>query len=121
MPDWNKVIYKSGDFFIPPSIKKMLDRSIYRTSNYSFYIEVWHILHFISGLLLGLIYIKFGYGRNFTKYLWDLFIIHTIWEYWQVYIGMSHPLRLTYNNNLLDIIFDTFVFMFGSYLVFVLV
>ena len=121
MPDWNQVIYKSGDFFIPPSIKKMLDRSIYRTSNYSFYIEVWHILHFISGLLLGLIYIKFGYGRNFTKYLWDLFIIHTIWEYWQVYIGMSHPLRLTYNNNLLDIIFDTFVFMLGSCLVFVLV
>ena len=121
MPDWNQVIYKSGDFFIPPSIKKMLDRSIYRTSNYSFYIEVWHILHFITGLLLGLIYIKFGYGRNFTKYLWNLFIIHTIWEYWQVYIGMSHPLRLTYNNNLLDIIFDTFVFMLGSCLVFVLV
>jgi hypothetical protein len=121
MPDWNQIIYKSGDFFLPPSVKRILDLSIYKSYNYSFYIEVWHIVHFITGFLLGLIFIKCGYGRNLTKYLWDLFIIHTVWEYWQVYIGMSHPLRLTYHNNLLDIIFDTFVFMSGSYLVFILV
>jgi len=68
---------------------------------------------------LGLMYIKLGY--NMKTYFLNLFIIHTIWEYWQIYIGMSKPLRLTYHNNLIDIIFDTVIFMLGSYLSFVLV
>ena len=35
MPDWNQIIYKSGDFFLPPSVKKVLDLSIYKSYNYS--------------------------------------------------------------------------------------
>ena len=119
MVDWNKMIYKSGDFFIPQTIKKVLDILLYKSSNYSFYIEVWHIVHLMSGFLMGLIYIHLGY--NINTYFWNLFIIHTIWEYWQVYIGMSKPLRLTYHNNLIDILFDTFIFMVGSYIAFILV
>ena len=119
MVDWNAVIYKSGDFFIPQSVKKVLDILLYKSYNYSFYIEVWHLVHFVVGCLLGLMYIKLGY--NMKTYFLNLFIIHTIWEYWQIYIGMSKPLRLTYHNNLIDIIFDTVIFMLGSYLSFVLV
>jgi hypothetical protein len=121
MVDWNQLIYKSGDFLLPQPIKKVLDILLYKNYDYSFYVEVWHILHFVVGFLMGLVYIKSGYRYNTKIYLFNLFIIHTIWEYWQIYIGMSHPLRLTYHNNLIDILFDTFVFMLGSYLALVLV
>ena len=119
MADWNKIIYKSGDFLLPQSIKKVFDILLYKNSNYSFYVEVWHIVHFFSGFLIGLIYIYTGYSKD--AYLWNLFIIHTIWEYWQVYIGMSKPFRLTYHNNLFDMMFDTFIFMVGGYVAFILV
>lgn len=121
MVDWNQIIYKSGDFLLPQSVKKVLDISLYKSSNYRFYVEVWHIVHFITGFILGLAYISLGYGRNLKEYLLTLFIIHAIWEYWQIFIGMSKPLRLSYHNNLFDIIFDTIVFMVGSSLAFVLV
>lgn len=121
MVDWNAAIYKSGDFFIPQSVKKILDILLYKSYNYSFYIEVWHVVHFITGIIFGILYLTLGYRRDLKGYLLTLFIIHTIWEYWQIYIGMSKPLRLTYHNNLIDIIFDTFIFMLGSYLAFVLV
>lgn len=119
MVDLHKMIYKSGDFFVPQSVKKILDTLLYKSSNYSFYVEIWHIVHFITGFLLGVIYIYIGY--NIKTYYLNLFIIHTIWEYWQVYIGMSKPLRLTYHNNLFDILFDTVIFMVGSYIAFTLV
>lgn len=119
MVDLHKMIYKSGDFFVPQSVKKILDTLLYKSSNYSFYVEIWHIVHFITGFLLGLIYIYLGY--NVKTYYLNLFIIHTIWEYWQAYIGMSKPLRLTYHNNLFDILFDTVIFMVGSYIAFTLV
>ena len=119
MVDWNKIIYKSGDFFIPQSIKKVLDILLYKNFNYSFYVEIWHIVHFFSGILIGLIYIHLGYSKD--AYLWNLFIIHTVWEYWQVYIGMSKPLRLTYHHNLFDMIFDSFLFIVGGYFAFILV
>lgn len=119
MADWNKIIYKSGDFFLPQSIKKVFDILLYKNYNYSFYVEVWHIVHFFSGILIGLIYIYIGYSKD--TYLWNLFIFHTIWEYWQVYIGMSKPFQLTYHNNLFDMLFDTFIFMVGGYFAFILV
>ena len=119
MVDLHKMIYKSGDFFVPQSVKKILDTLLYKSSNYSFYVEIWHIVHFVTGFLFGLIYMYLGYNTH-TYYL-NLFIIHTIWEYWQAYIGMSKPLRLTYHNNLIDILFDTFIFMVGSYIAFTLV
>ena len=119
MVDLHKMIYKSGDFFVPQPVKKVLDTLLYKSSNYSFYVEIWHIVHFVTGFLFGLIYTYLGYNIN-TYYL-NLFIIHTIWEYWQAYIGMSKPLRLTYHNNLIDILFDTFIFMVGTYIAFTLV
>ena len=46
-----------------------------------------------------------------------MFIIHTIWELWQMLIGMSKPYKLTGRSNLIDTIMDTIFFMVGAYIV----
>ena len=45
-----------------------------------------------------------------------MLIIHTIWEVWQIFIGMSKPFSLTGDNNSIDIFVDTAAFMLGTYI-----
>ena len=64
MVDLHKMIYKSGDFFVPQPVKKVLDTLLYKSSNYSFYVEIWHLVHFVTGFLFGLIYMYLGYNTH---------------------------------------------------------
>jgi hypothetical protein len=112
--DWERAIYNSGDVFLPASIKKMLDKYIYTTPTQSFYINGWTFLHCLSGMIIGAIYLYLGKNLNF--YYYHLFIIHTIWELWQMLIGMSNPWKFSGHSNLIDIFVDTLVFMLGSYI-----
>lgn len=112
--DWEDVIYRSGDVFLPKPIKELLDTPLYESRNASFYINVWTIVHVMSGLLLGYIYLYAGYNKQ--KYYYNLFVIHTFWEAWQIFIGMSKPFSLTGDNNSIDIFVDTTAFMLGTYI-----
>lgn len=112
--NWKKVMYNSGDVFLPGPIKKMLDYYIYTTPNNSFYINGWTFMHFFSGVIIGAIYLYLDKTIHF--YYLSLFIIHTIWELWQMFIGMAKPWKLTGHSNLIDTFVDTFVFMMGSYI-----
>lgn len=47
--DWNKMVYDSGDFFLPKPIKQMLDKHIYDTPNKLLYINGWTFIHYFSG------------------------------------------------------------------------
>jgi len=71
-------------------------------------------MHLLSGIILGAIY--FYLNNNLTFYYYNLFIIYTIWELWQILIGMSKPWKLTGHSNLIDIFVDTCIFMFGTYI-----
>ena len=44
-----------------------------------------------------------------------MFIIHTLWELWQVLIGMSNPTKITGLGNIVDIFADTILFMVGAF------
>jgi hypothetical protein len=112
--NWEQIIYNSGDFFFPKFIKNILDKNIYITQNNSFYINGWTLLHYFSGMILGAVYLYLDKGLNF--YYYYLFIIHTIWELWQILIGMSKPWKLTGDSNLIDTFVDTIVFMIGTYI-----
>lgn len=112
--DWKEMIYNSGDFFLPKPIKKLLDKNLYETKNYSFYISGWTFVHYFSGMLLGIYYLYLDKSVQF--YYYNLFIIHTIWELWQILIGMSKPWKLTGPSNLIDTFVDTIVFMLGTYI-----
>lgn len=121
--DWHKVIFNSGDVFLPEPIKNFLSIFIYKypntkkESNLIFYIQWWSIVHFISGIVVGFLYLYYGY--KLQNYFLYMFMIHTLWEIWQIIIGMSKPYNLIGRNGLIDTITDTTLFMIGSYLYFV--
>ncbi len=113
-PSLQDIIYSSGDVFLPEKVKKILRTDLIGTSKKTFYVSGWSILHFINGIIIGYIYLYFNGDRKL--YFYKLFIIHTIWEFWQMLIGMSNPFKLTDSNNLIDIIMDTIFFMLGAYI-----
>ena len=108
-------IYNSGDVFIPESIKNIFGIDLIGTSKKTIYVSGWSIVHFINGILIGYIYLRFK--LNSKLYFYKLFILHTIWELWQMLIGMSNPYKLTGCSNIMDTIMDTIFFMLGAYIV----
>jgi hypothetical protein len=98
------IIYNSGDAFLPENIKNILATDLIGTSKKTFYVSGWSLFHLIIGIIMGYIYL-------------NMFIIHTIWELWQMLIGMSKPYKLTGRSNLIDSIMDTIFFMLGASLV----
>lgn len=116
--DWDKVIYNSGDVFFPKPLKELLDKDILTTHSRSFYINGWSFMHFFSGIVIGAIYLYLGKPSEF--YYFKMLVIHTIWELWQMLIGMSKPWKLTGDSNLIDTFVDTIVFMLGTYITLVI-
>jgi hypothetical protein len=106
------IIYNSGDVFLPDKIKKKLAYDIIGSHKKTFYISGWSIVHFINGIIFGYLYLYFKYDKKY--YTTNLFVLHTIWECWQIIIGMSNPYNLTGRSNLIDTIVDTIMFMSGA-------
>lgn len=115
-----KILYNSGDFFLPKPIKTILDKDILGSSKHTFYFSGWSVVHFLSGILTGYLYLYFGYNNDKTIYYYKMFILHTIWELWQMLIGMSKPYNLTGPSNIIDTVFDTIYFMMGTYIAYLL-
>jgi len=109
----NKLIYNSGDVFLPISIRNILKKDIIGSSKKTFYISWWSIIHYINGIIVGTLYLKYNYDKK--QYLFNMFVIHTLWELWQVLIGMSNPTKITGGGNIVDIFIDTILFMMGAY------
>lgn len=110
------IIYNSGDAFLPENIKNILGTDLIGTSNKTFYVSGWSIVHLINGIIIGYIYLYYLNGDS-RLYTLNLFIIHTMWEFWQMLIGMAKPYKLTGRSNLIDTIMDTIFFMIGAYIV----
>jgi hypothetical protein len=109
----SKILFNSGDVFLPMRVKSVLNTYLYNTPNHSFYINGWSILHLLSGILFGAIYLFLG--KEESLFYFHLLILHTIWELWQVFIGMAKPWRRTGDSNLIDSVVDTGLFMMGAY------
>ena len=113
--DIHNLIYNSGDVFLPESIKTILGKDLIGSSKKTFYVSGWSIIHLINGVIFGYLYLYFNGDNRF--YVFKLLILHTLWELWQMLIGMSKPYKLTGRSNLIDTIMDTIFFMTGAYLV----
>ena len=109
------IIYNSGDVFLPEKVKNILGVDLIGTSKKTFYVSGWSIVHLINGIIIGYIYLYFNRDSRF--YFFKMLIIHTMWELWQMLIGMAKPYKLTGRSNLIDTIMDTLFFMFGAYIV----
>jgi hypothetical protein len=109
------ILYNSGDVFLPEKIKNILGTDLIGTSKKTFYVSGWSIVHLINGIIIGYIYLYFKWDSRL--YTYKLLIIHTMWEFWQMLIGMAKPYKLTGRSNLIDTIMDTIFFMTGAYII----
>ena len=108
-------IYDTGDAFLPENLKQLLSKNIVGTKSY-LYLDGWSAVHFISGILAGFVFTKLSKKHiPLTDYYFSLFIFHTIWEMWQVAIGMSKTWVLFGHNAFMDTVFDTLCFLFGTF------
>jgi hypothetical protein len=111
-----KIIYNSGDIFLPEAVRTILQKDIIGSSEKTFYISGWSIVHFINGIIFGYLYLYFKY--DIRSYFMTMLILHTIWELWQTIIGMAKPYKITGRSNIVDTIMDTILFMCGTYVIF---
>jgi hypothetical protein len=109
MIDTKSWVYKSGDIFLPNEVRTILkyywvgnDRSI-------FYITNWTLVHMLSGVLTA-----HTLSMWFPKvpFFWTGLLIHTLWELWQIAIGMTKFRTL---RGQIDIVVDTMAFLIGMY------
>jgi hypothetical protein len=101
MRDW---FYRSGDIFLPRKYVDMLDTYIVGSKTSNFYLNYWTVLHGLSGLL-------FAYFFDSKNVYFQFFIAHSLWELWQIFIGMT-PINL---RGFIDIVVDTLAGFSGIY------
>lgn len=112
--DKQSYVYRSGDLFFGARLRRALETFLVGSYASPVYITYWSILHFVSGLLTAYVLAEIYTVPGVSPY-WVGLGIHTLWEGWQVLIGMAHPLRLTGHNGLVDIVMDTALFMAGMW------
>jgi hypothetical protein len=114
------ILKHSADVFLPDSINNFLLINIVGDKSKTFYINNWSIVHLISGFILGYIVDKYLLIDNsnliIENYYFKMFILHTIWELWQIFSNISNPFSITGDSNIVDIIIDTILFMIGAYI-----
>jgi hypothetical protein len=111
---FGEFLKNSSDAFLPTPIKTFLYKDFIGNTNNTFYISGWSIMHFISGIFIGVLYFYFNFNTLF--YFRNMLITHSFWELWQIIIGTSKPYKLTGRSNLIDTIIDTILFMAGAFL-----
>lgn len=110
--DTASYVYRSGDLFLGARARRVLETFLFGNYNTLIYITYWSVLHFLSGVLFAYVCARYSLQSPYVLGFW----VHTAWEAWQVAIGMSHPLRLTGHNGLIDIAMDTALFMAGMWI-----
>lgn len=106
----DNLLYRSGDIFLTDKIKNFLDTVLIGTYDSGFYISYWSLLHLLSGIIVAIVLNQANIKR---VYIYGL-IIHTIWEFWQMYIGMTKTHTQIYGKDgLIDTVVDTLFFMSG--------
>lgn len=112
-----KFIYNSGDAFLPDPAKDILSTSIVG-SHETYYIDGWTVMHFISGVIVGLILMeKYKITRPIELAV-KLLIIHILWEVWQTSISMGNLFKISGHNSFTDSVIDTIAFLLGSLMVY---
>jgi hypothetical protein len=102
--DKNSLLYKVGDGFLGKSIRNFLDKQLLGEKNKTLiYINLWSIMHLFSGILVY---------SFITTDIYQAIVIHTIFELWQIYIGMTNVDIY----GITDSFVDTLFFILGFYI-----
>lgn len=98
-------LYRSGDAFLPPEIVERLDIQILGTKESLYYVNYWHFVHMLTGIAFSYFFMGYGILETVIRYI----LLHSIWEFWQIYIGMT---RLNARGGI-DILNDTLFGLIG--------
>ena len=110
MVDSESWIYQSGDIFLPKEVRKILETYWIGGPKTIFYVTNWTFMHMLSGVLTAhSISVWFPKAPLF----WTGFVLHTLWELWQMTIGMTKFKSL---RGQVDVVVDTISFLIGMYL-----
>jgi len=107
MVDKNDIFYRSGDVFLPKGVRSFLEHYHIGDSRSVFYVSNWTGVHFLSGILTG--WFLLNYQPQYDYYITG-FILHTIWEFWQIFIGMT---KIGTPRGQMDLVVDTVAFLIG--------
>lgn len=100
--DW---LYRSGDIFLPRKYVDVLDTYVIGNDRSLVYINYWTFMHFLSGVF-------FAWLTPYPKdVFFHFFVVHTLWEMWQIAIGMT-PMSA---RGFVDTLMDTLVGLLGVY------
>lgn len=103
--NWEKVLFNSGDLFLPTPVKAFLEQYWIGDDTSLFYVSWWTFIHFVSGLIVARwVTVRYAVG----------FAIHTVWELWQI-IGKNTKYWTLRGQ--IDIVVDTAAFMLGMWVV----
>lgn len=96
-------LYASGDLFLPREVRQFLETYLIGNAHSVFYLSMWSFMHMLSGIVYSFV------DRSY----WNYFLLHTIWELWQLYIQMTpiHTLR-----GVVDIGTDTIMGLLGVWI-----
>lgn len=107
--DWEQIKYDSSAFFMPHTLQKIIDTEIYVSKDKRLEINGWTIMHLISGIIIGFIYLHYlKYNNNFIWYFIVLLSLHIIWEYYETLISIEKPFEEIddiYDDTIIDTIF----------------
>jgi hypothetical protein len=105
--DWK---FKSGDLFLPKQVRDFLEYQYVGTRTSALYISNWTLVHFFSGVLMAyLLATRTDYSSK--KILLVSFLIHTLWELWQIY---GENTRIGSRRGQVDVLVDTSAYMLGA-------
>lgn len=106
MPTIRDILFLSGDLFLPKSVRTVLEHYYIGNDRSLVYITNWSLIHFLSGILVAWGLVTW-YPK--TTPLWTGFLIHTMWEIWQLAV-QNTPWTL---RGIIDVGMDTLLFMLG--------
>jgi hypothetical protein len=108
LPSYEDILFRSGDLFLPKKLRNFLEYYYIGNSKSVFYFTNWSIIHFLSGLVSAIYLLKHKYSVN--EVISISFIIHSIWELWQIY-GENTPIYTLRGK--IDVLVDTLCYMIG--------
>lgn len=105
---------RSTDVFLPPRVVETLNRVVVGNKKTGWYVDGWSGMHVLTGLLCGVFLLALGL-RGFGGFLVAL-LIHTVWELWQVHVGLTYIPSFNPVTNRHDALTDTAFFLLGVWL-----
>jgi hypothetical protein len=102
--DWQKILFNSGDLFLPSAVKAFLETYWIGNDTSIFYVTWWTVIHVVSGLLIGI------YLKGSAHYYLYGFVIHSAWELWQI---LGKNTKYWTSRGQMDVLVDTVAFMGG--------